>query len=318
MDITVIVCTFNRCNDLGRALESIHTSIVPEGISWEVLVVDNNSGDQTHQTIEQFCSRYPGQFRYFFEPRPGKSFALNSGIREAHGNILVFMDDDVTVERTWLQNLTRPLLTGEWLGTGGRIVPEQSFVPPAWLWLEGKMSRYALAPLALFDLGMQAGRLEEPPFGTNMAFRKDAFEKYGEFRTDLGPRPGSEIRGEDTEFGSRILAAGEPLYYEPSAVVQHKVSKDRLQQKYFLKWWFDKGRSDIREYGIPPALRSWGVPLLLFRRLAVWGIRWMATPHPGRRFACKVRVWGKLGEITECWRSSAQQKSLKKECNVQS
>src|SRR5215469_1649287 len=317
MEITVILCTFNRSNDLENALESVHNSIVPEEISWEVLVVDNNSNDQTPGTIEKFCRRYPGQFRYFFEPRPGKSFALNSGIREAHGKILVFMDDDVTVERTWLQNLTKPLFASEWSGAGGRIVPERTFVPPAWLRSEGKMGRYALAPLALFDLGMQGGRLQEPPFGTNMAFRKEVFEKYGGFRTDLGPRPGSEIRGEDTEFGSRILAAGEPLYYEPSAVVEHKVSKDRLQQKYFLEWWFDKGRSDIREYGIPSALRCWGVPLFLFRRLVVWAVRWMATPHPGERFACKVRVWGLLGEITECWCSSAQQKLQQKERNVQ-
>ena len=83
----------------------------------------------------------------------------------------------------------------------------------------------------LFDLGPEAGPLAEPPFGTNMAFPKRVFEKYGSFRTDLGPRPGSEIRGEDTEFGRRLLTRRERLRYEPSAVVHHQVAKNRLQKR---------------------------------------------------------------------------------------
>ena len=71
------------------------------------------------------------------------------------------------------------------------------------------------------------------------------FEKYGGFRTDLGPRPGSEIRSEDTEFGWRLLAAGERLRYEPSAVVYHSVSGESASDKqYFLAWWFDKARAE--------------------------------------------------------------------------
>ena len=64
--------------------------------------------------------------------------------------------------------------------------------------------------------------LSQPPFGTNMAFQKKVFEKHGGFRLDLGPRPGSELRNEDTEFGRRLLAAGERLRYEPSATVYHR------------------------------------------------------------------------------------------------
>ena len=317
MNITVILCTYNRCDVLEKALESVSTSIVPQGVTWEIIVVDNNSNDHTRNRVEEFCNRYPGRLRYVFEPRAGKSHALNMGIREAQGHILAFMDDDVIVESNWLQNLTNRLFAGEWMGAGGRIVPSQGFVPPVWLSLEGKMGRYALAPLALFDLGMHEGRLEEPPFGTNMAFRKEAFEKYGGFRTDLGPHPGSEIRGEDTEFGNRILAAGERLYYEPSAVVHHDVSETRLKRNYFLAWWFDKGRSEIREIGIPSALSFVGIPLYLLRRLAVWTLRWMVTLDPGKRFSCKLRVWGKIGEITECRRLAVQANRGRRECDVE-
>jgi glycosyltransferase involved in cell wall biosynthesis len=303
MNITVILCTHNRCQSLAKALASAAALRVPESLEWEVLVVDNNSRDQTREVVKEFADQYPGRFRYLFEPQPGKSYALNTGIREARGTVLAFIDDDVSVEPYWLMNLTAALHSGESAGAGGRILPEKNFSPPGWLSLTGPRGRYALAPLALFDLGEQPGALAEPPFGTNMAFRKEMFEKHGYFRTDLGPRPGSEIRNEDTEFGARLLAQGERIRYEPSAVVYHTVSEDRVQKKYYLDWWFDKGRADIRQFGIPT--NAWcvlGIPLYLFRRLAVWTLRWMVTFDPPRRFHSKLAVWAKAGEILECYR----------------
>jgi glycosyltransferase involved in cell wall biosynthesis len=288
---------------LAKALESAATLRLPEPDEWEVLVVDNNSSDQTREMVEDFCRQYPGRFRYLFEPRQGKSHALNTGIREAHGDVIAFMDDDVIVEPTWLQNLTASLRNREWAGAGGRILPQQTLTLPRWLSLE---RRYALAPLALFDPGPEAGELTEAPFGTNMAFRKGVFEKYGGFRTDLGPQPGSEIRSEDSEFGHRLLAAGERLRYEPSAVVYHAVPECRLQKKYFLAWWFDKVRADIRAFGTPRNA-TWhiaGTPLVLFPRLIVWTLRWTVAIKPSRRFSCKLNVWKLAGEILECYRQS--------------
>src|SRR5215469_11293809 len=119
MNITVILCTYNRCQSLRKALESIAASRLPESIEWEVLVVNNNSKDQTREVVEEFCRAYPGRFRYLFEPKQGKSIALNTGIREAKGEVLAFMDDDVIVEPTWLRNVTAPLERGELSGVGG-------------------------------------------------------------------------------------------------------------------------------------------------------------------------------------------------------
>lgn len=301
MEISVILCTYNRCESLGKALDSVAAQNLPESVKWEVLVVDNNSRDQTHEVVDAFCHRYPGRFRYLFEPQQGKSYALNVGIREARGDVLAFMDDDVTVEPMWLWNLTALLHSSEWAGVGGRILPEQTFSPPRWLSVEG---RYALAPLAIFDLGPEAAELTEPPFGTNMAFRKGVFAKYGDFRTDLGPRPGSEIRNEDTEFGSRLLAGGERLWYEPSAVVYHSVPEHRVQRKYLMAWWFDKARADVREHGIKPGTQFHiaGIPLYLLRRLSVWTLRWMVSVRSAQRFSCKLKVWGVVGTMLECYR----------------
>ena len=133
VNVTVILCTYNRCESLMEALASIALSRLPESVSWEVLVVDNNSRDQTGDVVADFCRRYPARFRYLLESRAGKSYALNRGIAEAQGDVLAFTDDDVTVEPTWLQKLTAPLLRGEWSGCGGRIFPAWSCTPPRWL-----------------------------------------------------------------------------------------------------------------------------------------------------------------------------------------
>jgi GT2 family glycosyltransferase len=154
----------------------------------------------------------------------------------------------------------------------------------------------------MFDLGIEPGPLTEAPFGTNMAFRRTVFERYSGFRTDLGPRPGSEIRNEDTEFGQRVLSAGERLRYDPKAVVYHSVSENRLKKEYFLRWWFDKAKADVREFGVPQDTRWFaaGVPLYLFRRLVVWTVRWMTAFDPSVRFSNKIKVWSIAGSIQEC------------------
>lgn len=112
MNITVILCTYNRCESLAKALESAAALRLPESVEWEVLVVDNNSTDQTREVVEAFCRRHTGRFRYLFERQQGKSYALNAGIREAGGNVLAFTDEDVTVEPPWLKNLTAALHDG--------------------------------------------------------------------------------------------------------------------------------------------------------------------------------------------------------------
>jgi glycosyltransferase involved in cell wall biosynthesis len=314
MKITVILCTYNRCRSLERALKSVGASTLPESAEWEVLVVDNNSSDQTRETVEEFCRQDPGRFRYLFEPQPGKSHALNRGISAARGEILAFMDDDVRVETTWLKNLTASLHEDGWVGSGGPIRPERVFSLPRWLRFEGRSS---MAPLAMVELGDAPGKLAEPPFGTNMAFRKEMFDRYGGFRTDLGPRPDSEIRSEDTEFGQRLLAAGERLWYEPSAVVYHSVPENRLKKEYFLAWWFAKGRANIREFGARPNAKYHirGIPLYLCRNLAVWTVRWMISVEPRRRFERKLTIWEKAGEIVECYHLSLKAKA-QQECNA--
>jgi GT2 family glycosyltransferase len=165
-------------------------------------------------------------------------------------------------------------------------------------------------PLGIFDYGDETRELTEPPFGNNMAYRKELFLKYGYFRTELGPRPGSEIRSEDTEFGERLLSAGERIRYEPSAVLFHTVPANRIQKSYLLAWWFAKARANVREFGIRNDTK-WivaGIPVYLFRRLGMWTFRWFFSVGSSRRFFNKRQVWGVAGEITEYFFQSGAQR----------
>ena len=316
MRATVILCTYNRCQSLAKTLESLAASASPGWIDWEVLVVDNNSNDHTREVAEDFCFRYPGRFRYLFEPHPGKSFALNSGVREAHGDVLAFTDDDVSVEPSWLQNLTASFKDGEWAGAGGRTLLEHTFLPPRWLALEGPDDLgWALAPL--FDRGLRQCDLHEALYGANMAFRKEMFEKYGLFRTDLGPCPGSEIRSEDTEFVRRLMAAGERLCYEPSAVVFHPIPANRVQKPFLLARFFDMGRAIVRESSPGPDIlgisrRCFTILKLIGTQLPIEIMHWLLTADRRHRFHQKCETWKTIGQTVESyrqWRSPRPQAS---------
>jgi glucosyl-dolichyl phosphate glucuronosyltransferase len=313
MNVTVILCTFNRCRELSGVLNSLSESQLPASVDWEVLVVDNNSTDRTREVVDEFSRRFPGRFRYVFESKSGKSFALNTGISEARGEILAFVDDDVTVEPGWLNNLTARLKCCEWAGSGGRTLPAHPYPSPRWMSV-----RLAGVLYAHFDLGDAPQALDRAPYGVNMAFRKSMFEKYGLFRTDMGPSANSEIPrpNEDTEFGRRLMAAGERLRYEPSAVVYHPVSVDRLKKEYFLAWWFDFGRATMREVGRRPDI--WGIPrpyLSMLKYITVLvpqrTLTWLLTLNdPALRFYRKCWVWEIAGEVVEVYRRSFSSKAI--------
>jgi len=321
MDITLIVCTYNRCDSLRTSLESIACSAMPKGVDWEVLVVDNNSSDRTREVVDEFCRKDGSHFRYLFEPQQGKSCALNSGIREARGSVLAFTDDDVTVEPDWLHNLTSNLRSGEWAGAAGRVMRTWSCPPPHWLSLDGKYEKVGWA-LVSFEIDQQAGELPSdfPPVGANMAIRSEVFAKHGGFRTDLGPKgnetgdsvgrqagltavtgPQAPRRYDDTEFGQRVMRRGERFRYEPSAVVYHPVPEHRLTKDFFLHWWFARGRDT--NLILPNRAPVWGIPRYYLRvaklaaQLAGNVFAWLTAIQPSRRFYYKAMVWETAGSM---------------------
>jgi glycosyltransferase involved in cell wall biosynthesis len=297
--ISIILCTYNRAELLERSLASLAQQALPRDSGLEILVIDNNSSDHTARVVEGFMARHSEWFRYFSEKRQGKSFALNTGIQKARGEILAFTDDDVTFDPNWLLELVKPFERTDCLGVGGKVVPVWTVEKPDWLQLEGPYR--LMSAIVRYDYGNEVRILKAPLFGANMAFRRSAFQKFGLFRTDLGPKAGSEIRGEDTEFSRRLINAGETLIYAPQSVVYHPVEKHRTEKGFFLAWYYDYGRASIRKKGIPPdTVCYFGVPrYYLLRSLPLSVLKWALTPFPTRRFYYKLNTYLTLGGITE-------------------
>ncbi len=302
--ISLIICTYNRCASLASALNSLAAMSVPSHMNWELIVVDNNSQDHTRHEVEAFAQRSGLSVRYLFEPRPGKSFALNTGIKEAKGEILAFTDDDIAVDEHWLVEIEKAVQDHDCLAVGGRILPVWHAPKPRWFCEERPFSLRGV--IVHYDLGEEVCEATIPPFGANMAFRKIAFEKYGLFRTDLGPRQGILLRGEETEVFQRLLRAKERVVYAPNAIVHHPVPKERLQKAYAQSFFYNVGKTEFRVGGAPQGtVCYWGVPRFLFRAIAESFFAWTFSLEPRRRFRNKLRMYHAAGMISESRRGLA-------------
>jgi glucosyl-dolichyl phosphate glucuronosyltransferase len=312
LHLSVIVGTWNRAASLAEALSSIDQSELPPSISWEVLVVDNNSTDNTREVCQDFIARNPARFRYLFEKRQGKSFALNTGIAGARGDILVFTDDDVTVDKRWLAETIKIFDAYPCIGVGGRIVDVWQGKKPSWLSLEGPYK--LMAAIVKYDLGDEPRALRTPPFGANLALKKAAFATYGGFRTDLGPTAGKEIRGEDTELCWRILHDGETMIYAPSAIVFHPVAESRISKRYFEEWYYAFGQATARMERAPErTTRYFGFPRYMLRSWFGDLCAWVIAFPTKRRFFYKLQAWNSWGRLMEerrLWREQQAEKAL--------
>lgn len=306
--LSVIVCTWNRAKLLAGALASIDRSDLPPSLAWEVIVVDNNSSDETKAVCDDFARRNPQRYRYLFEKRQGKSFALNTGIAAARGEILAFTDDDVTVDGQWLSEILKIFESFPCIGVGGKIVERWTQDKPNWLSFEG---RYKLMSVTGgYDRGDQPHPLTSAPFGANFSLRREAFQKYGDFRTDLGLAGTTRIGAEDTEFGWRMLRAGETLIYAPKAIVFHPVAPEKINKRYFMEWYYALGKAKARIERVPPgSVRYFGIPRYLLRACIPDLLLWLTSVTERRRFFYRLQflnAWGRLMEEKRLWQSDQQ------------
>jgi glycosyltransferase involved in cell wall biosynthesis len=135
MDATVLIATYNRSALLDETLAWLARMRVSPTLTWDVIVVDNNSSDHTRAVVERHIPGFPVRLRYLFEATQGRSSALNAGIAQSAGAVLVFTDDDVRVADGWLDAATGPLLGGDSAiaYSGGQVRPIWGAEPPSWL-----------------------------------------------------------------------------------------------------------------------------------------------------------------------------------------
>jgi glycosyltransferase involved in cell wall biosynthesis len=241
----VLICTYNRAQLLRETLESMRplTSIR----HWSVVVVDNNSTDHTRDVVDSLAASFPVTVQYLFEPRQGKSYALNTGLEHCDGDIILFTDDDVRVSAGWLDAGCSALESSKDLDyTGGPVRPLWGGAPPAWL---DRTQGHLWGTLAILDYGNTSFVFEERnrvPLGANMAVRRRLIERIGGFHPELGRRGRSLLGQEQAEFFARGRASGARGCYVPAMEVHHHVPAGRLTKGYFRRWWFWKGVSRAR------------------------------------------------------------------------
>jgi glycosyltransferase involved in cell wall biosynthesis len=236
MDISVVVCTYNRSASLRRTLESIRGSFVTSDLEWELIIVDNNSEDDTRDVVETYQELCEFRIRYVKEELQGLSYARNRGINESKGSFIAFTDDDVIVDRNWIGNIVTAFAEYDVQCIGGRILANWEKPKPKWL------SKELYGYLALLDYGDFPFYLDKPElWGGNLSFKAEAFQKYGLFDTNRGRLPNKLYGDEETHFLSKLLEGKEKILYLPNAIVHHCIPKERMRKPYFRKWQFDRG-----------------------------------------------------------------------------
>lgn len=245
MQVSVIVCTYNRSILLEKLLDSLVAMSVPDGIIWELLVVDNNSNDGSKDVAKRYIDRLP--LVYHFEIQQGKCYALNRGLKEANGELLLFLDDDVQVVSDWLCRFSGVAEDRRYDWFGGRVKPDWREGPPGWY-------RAETAPafrgyFGDYDLGVRSHAYiegEKLPLGASLGVRRRVFDRVGGFRVDLGPRGRLRGVGDETELLTRAIGAGFKGWYVGDAAVIHHVGVERLRLSGMVNYGIGKGLNQYR------------------------------------------------------------------------
>ena len=241
--ISLIVCTYNRDKYIYSCLQKIADNGYPTQ-DYEILLVNNNSTDNTEQLCRKFGSDYPQvQFRYFNETNQGLSYARNRGIAEAAGNWLVFLDDDAMLHPGYLTNLKTHLDQYPDAGAfGGHITPEfESGETPHWL------CKWTMSWVSAIDMGKKVSLFKggKYPIGANMGFSRLTIQKCGLFNTALGRTGNNLMGGEEKDIFNRLKAAGIPIYYFPDVAVDHVIPPRRTTVEFIERLGSGIGSSEL-------------------------------------------------------------------------
>jgi glucosyl-dolichyl phosphate glucuronosyltransferase len=239
MKFSVVIATYNRADELQRTLASLADLQVAD--RWEVIIVDNNSSDNTREVVQKAAGSFPVPLQYVHESEQGRSAALNAGIKASRGQIIAITDDDVRIERDWLINGEQALqrLNCDYLG--GKALPIWSGTRPSWI-PDSRCIHWAV--IALLDYGSNPIPLGDyVPLGVNMIFRRDAFERAGLWDNTIGRKAGTLLGQEVREWVQRARAANVKGFYSPDLVIHHVIPADRLTKKYFRSWFYWHGIS---------------------------------------------------------------------------
>jgi glucosyl-dolichyl phosphate glucuronosyltransferase len=246
MDFSVVIATYNRAAYLEDTLRQL--AAVDTARSWEVLVVDNNSSDDTPDVVRRLARDFPVPIRHLHEPVYGKYGALNSGIKVSKGRIIAATDDDARVAPDWLDRAEAGLNAHRCEFVGGPVRPLWEAKPPIWLDPDSAVVRKVIATCDYGTLPREYGVGIGWPLGVNVAYRREAFERVGLFDPSLGRTAGTLRSQSQREWHLRARAVGVRGFYVPDMLVEHRVVAERLHKQYFRRWYYWHGISRANLY----------------------------------------------------------------------
>ncbi len=250
--ISAIICTHNREQYLGAAIDSLLTqSMGAYGVdSYEIIVVDNASTDSTAEIVRSRIASASIQahdtqatngsaLQYVYESTLGLSAARNTGATVAKGEIVAYLDDDAEASEHWLASLLSVFGQNDQMAiAGGKVTliwPPDAH-PPSWL------SEDLASGLGAYDLGDQLVYIHQPsltPRGLNYALRKSFLQDVGGFDLKLGRIGKNLLSNEEQQMTRLALDRGWQVAYVPAALAAHNVAPARMKPGWFLSrsWW---------------------------------------------------------------------------------
>jgi glycosyltransferase involved in cell wall biosynthesis len=236
--VSVIIPTYNRAEMLRVTVNTFLAQSYPAD-RWELILVDNNSSDNTWNVIEDLAAR-DSRIRPLKERRKGAHFARNSGALAAKGTILYFTDDDMLADPELLERIVEVFdADGKIASVTGKVVPRWETEPPAWV-LEHLKNNL----LSLNDLGEATIISDDDPgvFSCHQAVRRDVFVAAGGFNPDTNA--GLYTGDNETGLNIKIRKLGYRFAYVGAAVTQHMIPASRMTQKYLNSRMADQGSCD--------------------------------------------------------------------------
>lgn len=283
MQLSIIICSYNRADYLGEALDALYLQTASLD-QFEVLVVDNNSTDGTPEVFKKWRAQHPnGQFYYTTEIQQGASFARNTGAASAKTEWLCFIDDDAVADPNFVDQIIKHIKNHpDSVGFGGRIIPRYVPEEPNW------MSYYVSSMVGNFDYAPYACTFENGkyPLESNMIVSKKIFNLVGGFNSDLPGVVGTlRIGGEGKDLFYKIMGLGNKIYYDPTIIVEHVVEVKKLTKEYLYRVASGIGRG---ERSRTKAISTWAFSIKIieyFFKLGaaiILGLKYALQGHPAK------------------------------------
>lgn len=230
LDFTVAIPTYNGAKTLPLVLEKLKSQITSANLAWEVLVIDNNSTDETAQVVQTFQENWPSPaaLRYCFETRQGLAYARQRAVKEAKGDFVGFLDDDNLPATDWVAAAHAFGKTHPQAGAYGGQIQGNYEVPPPQEFDRVK-SFLVIRKYANVAKLFEPEKLRLPP-GAGLVVRKQAWieavpDRF--VRTHRG--------GNDYEISLHLYRKGWEIWYNPEMQIEHLIPAWRMEKRYLLR-----------------------------------------------------------------------------------